>query len=203
MTRAEADYVYERLRQGRIKPALPSPRTAATRQFHSAYGRVERAMFRSRRRLTAYPNGATTSARPTSLCRHRANASWKCRPRPYTASATLQVVADIAEQTRNALTGDLLPEVFHVIIFHFCKDMREPSSTNFCESSPRPPVGPLYVCAAQTLQRNFRLSPEPLIQSTYYHAGLELREKTERQEAWHSGAVRVLVATTASEMGIH
>ncbi|MDE5586304.1 MAG: RecQ family ATP-dependent DNA helicase, partial [Muribaculaceae bacterium] len=40
------------------------------------------------------------------------------------------------------------------------------------------------------------------ISSDYYHAGLTYETKTERQNAWQSGAVRVMVATNAFGMGI-
>lgn len=40
------------------------------------------------------------------------------------------------------------------------------------------------------------------ISSTYYHAGLNFQLKEERQNAWQSGAVRVMVATNAFGMGI-
>ncbi len=36
----------------------------------------------------------------------------------------------------------------------------------------------------------------------FYHAGLEVREKAERQDRWQSGATRIMVATTAFGMGI-
>lgn len=40
------------------------------------------------------------------------------------------------------------------------------------------------------------------ISATYYHAGLDFRLKEERQNAWQSGSVRVMVATNAFGMGI-
>ena len=40
------------------------------------------------------------------------------------------------------------------------------------------------------------------ISATYYHAGLEFEVKEERQNAWQSGATRVMVATNAFGMGI-
>ncbi|MDE6512039.1 MAG: RecQ family zinc-binding domain-containing protein, partial [Muribaculaceae bacterium] len=40
------------------------------------------------------------------------------------------------------------------------------------------------------------------ISSDYYHAGLSYEIKTERQNAWQNGAVRVMVATNAFGMGI-
>ena len=40
------------------------------------------------------------------------------------------------------------------------------------------------------------------VTATYFHAGLTNREKTERAAAWHSGGVRVIVATNAFGMGI-
>lgn len=40
------------------------------------------------------------------------------------------------------------------------------------------------------------------ISSTFYHAGLDFKLKEERQNAWQSGAVRVMVATNAFGMGI-
>ncbi|MCH5232931.1 MAG: RecQ family ATP-dependent DNA helicase [Muribaculaceae bacterium] len=40
------------------------------------------------------------------------------------------------------------------------------------------------------------------ISATYYHAGLDTGIKTERQNAWKSGEVRVMVATNAFGMGI-
>lgn len=40
------------------------------------------------------------------------------------------------------------------------------------------------------------------ISAAYYHAGLEPQEKSERQEAWKDGNVRVMVATNAFGMGI-
>ena len=40
------------------------------------------------------------------------------------------------------------------------------------------------------------------ISATYYHAGLDFQLKEERQNAWQSNAVRVMVATNAFGMGI-
>ncbi|MFT4033625.1 MAG: ATP-dependent DNA helicase RecQ [Siphonobacter sp.] len=40
------------------------------------------------------------------------------------------------------------------------------------------------------------------ISATFYHAGLSTRERNQRQEAWLSGKVRVMVATNAFGMGI-
>ncbi|MDE6741517.1 MAG: RecQ family ATP-dependent DNA helicase [Muribaculaceae bacterium] len=40
------------------------------------------------------------------------------------------------------------------------------------------------------------------ISADYYHAGLSYETKTERQNAWQTGAVRVMVATNAFGMGI-
>lgn len=40
------------------------------------------------------------------------------------------------------------------------------------------------------------------ISATFYHAGLEYNLKTERQNNWQTGAVRVMVATNAFGMGI-
>ena len=40
------------------------------------------------------------------------------------------------------------------------------------------------------------------ISSTYYHAGLDIELKEERQNAWRQGAIRVMVATNAFGMGI-
>ncbi|MDE7419805.1 MAG: RecQ family ATP-dependent DNA helicase [Muribaculaceae bacterium] len=40
------------------------------------------------------------------------------------------------------------------------------------------------------------------ISADYYHAGLSYETKTERQNAWQTGAVRIMVATNAFGMGI-
>ncbi len=40
------------------------------------------------------------------------------------------------------------------------------------------------------------------ISADYYHAGLQPEEKTDRQDRWKSGAIRVIVATNAFGMGI-
>lgn len=40
------------------------------------------------------------------------------------------------------------------------------------------------------------------IDATFYHAGLDARLRSERQQKWKDGAVRVMVATTAFGMGI-
>jgi ATP-dependent DNA helicase RecQ len=48
---------------------------------------------------------------------------------------------------------------------------------------------------AQMLQQNG-------ISADFYHAGLSSEEKTAKQDAWKSGAVRVIVATNAFGMGI-
>ena len=40
------------------------------------------------------------------------------------------------------------------------------------------------------------------ISADYYHAGLTYETKTERQNAWQTGAIRVMVATNAFGMGI-
>ena len=40
------------------------------------------------------------------------------------------------------------------------------------------------------------------ISASAYHAGLDIETKAERQDAWHSGQTRIMVATTAFGMGI-
>ena len=47
-----------------------------------------------------------------------------------------------------------------------------------------------------------RMLNEHGISATYYHAGLDIAIKDQRQQQWHDGQVRVIVATNAFGMGI-
>lgn len=60
----------------------------------------------------------------------------------------------------------------------------------------------VYVRSRRRTKEVADLLNEAGISTTYYHAGLDSKEKNDRQQAWQSGKVRVMVATNAFGMGI-
>lgn len=60
----------------------------------------------------------------------------------------------------------------------------------------------VYVRSRQRAQEYSKMLQEGGFSSTFFHAGLDNTEKDQRQKAWQSGDVRVIVATNAFGMGI-
>ncbi len=113
MTRAEADYAYERLlRQGRIKLLYLAPERLQRDNFIARMDAWNVAMFVADEAHCISQWGYDFRPRPTLALSALRERFPEVPFLALTASATPQVVADIADKTRNALTGDLLPKFF-------------------------------------------------------------------------------------------
>lgn len=119
-----------------------------------------------------------------------------------TASATPEVVSDIAKELQ--LTA---PQIFSK---SFARD-----NISYIVRRDEHKEGRLLKVLANTAgtaivyvrsRRRSRELADMLrqagISADYYHAGLQTEEKTDRQDRWKSGEIRVIVATNAFGMGI-
>lgn len=201
MTRAEADYAYERLRQGRIKLLYLAPERLQRDNFIARMDAWNVAMFVADEAHCISQWGY--DFRPSYLALSALRERFPEVPfLALTASATPQVVADIADKLEmrspaiysRSFSRDNLSFLVRICESKLDKLLRILTSTSGSAI--------VYVRSRKRCKEISDYLAGASIQSTYYHAGLELREKTERQEEWHSGAVRVMVATTAFGMGI-
>ncbi len=60
----------------------------------------------------------------------------------------------------------------------------------------------IYVRSRKKCRELSEIINQNNIKSTYYHAGLNARERTKRQESWSNNQIRVMVSTNAFGMGI-
>ena len=60
----------------------------------------------------------------------------------------------------------------------------------------------VYVRNREKTREIAKLLTEQGISASYYHAGIDTRDKDKRQQQWTEGAIRVIVATNAFGMGI-
>ena len=119
-----------------------------------------------------------------------------------TASATPDVVADIAKE--RALSD---PQIFSK---SFARDNisyivrrdehKEGRLLKVLANTSGTAI--VYVRSRRRCRELSDIIRQAGISADYYHAGLQPEEKTDRQDRWKSGAIRVIVATNAFGMGI-
>lgn len=119
-----------------------------------------------------------------------------------TASATPEVVKDISVRL-----GMRSPAIFSKSFsrpnISFIVRLTEEKNTkliNILNSTHGSAI--VYVRSRKRARETAEMLATNGIKASFYHAGLEMHEKNERQEAWQRGETRVIVATTAFGMGI-
>ena len=119
-----------------------------------------------------------------------------------TATATADVAEDIMDrlrfQEKNLLVGGFKRENLSYIVRR-CEDKAGQllSICNGVQGS-----GIVYVSSRRKAEETAAFLRSQGVSAGWYHAGLGTAARAERQEAWISGQVRVMVATNAFGMGI-
>lgn len=120
-----------------------------------------------------------------------------------TASATPRVVADIMEQLefrpgyRKYSKSFARPNISYIVR---CDDYKERTLLKVLAGTSGSAI--VYVRSRKRCREIAQLLTSQGISALYYHAGLDIEDKNERQSQWKSEQARVMVATNAFGMGI-
>lgn len=119
-----------------------------------------------------------------------------------TATATPDVVADIAEKLHmkrpKIFSRSFSRDNISYLIRH--DDNKEAQLLNILNHTTGSSI--VYVRSRKRTSQLASLLNSNGISADFYHAGLESHDKTEKQDKWKAGEVRVMVATNAFGMGI-
>lgn len=119
-----------------------------------------------------------------------------------TASATPQVVDDVMRllefRQRNLFARSFRRDNISYIVR--LTDDKEGMVTRILKSTPGCAI--VYVRSRRRTREIAQTLTGAGIPAEFYHAGLQAKEKEERQNRWKSGMTRVMVATNAFGMGI-
>ena len=119
-----------------------------------------------------------------------------------TATATPEVVKDIADKLKMkcpaVFSRSFARENISYIVRH--DDNKEAQLLNILLHTSGSAI--VYVRSRKRTALLASLLNENGIKADFYHAGLDSHDKTERQDRWKNGDVRVMVATNAFGMGI-
>ena len=201
MLRSEADYTYERLRQGKIKLLYLAPERLARENF------VARMHGWNIRQIVVDEAHCISQwgydFRPSYLNLSALRDSFPQVPiLALTASATPDVVADIADKLAMRSPA-IFSKSFSRPNISFLVRLTENKMSKLIEilNSTRGSAI-VYVRSRKKARETAEILCSAGFAATFYHAGLELHEKNERQDAWQRGQTRIIVATTAFGMGI-
>lgn len=201
MTHQESEYAYERCLQGRVKLLYVAPERLGSERFLARMAQWKLSMFVVDEAHCISQWGY--DFRPSYLALSMLRENFPNVPiLALTASATPTVVDDIAarlcmhNERRFALS-------FTRKNISFLVRHTEDKFGKLLEVL-RGTVGStiIYTRSRQRTADLAALLDREGIQALFYHAGLDSREKSARQESWSKGECRVMVATTAFGMGI-
>ena len=119
-----------------------------------------------------------------------------------TASATRQVVDDICDKLAMRRPNILRLTFARPNISYVVRKGENKIEQLIHIIQRVPGSGIVYVRSrkrSQEIAQELQLQGIP---ATFYHAGLSPEEKTDRQQRWHSGEMRIMVSTNAFGMGI-
>lgn len=119
-----------------------------------------------------------------------------------TASATQTVKADIIQHLQLRAPAQF-QKSFARENLSFLIRKTENKDKKLLEALQRVPGAAIvYVRSRKATETTAKMLSKKNIAATFYHAGLPHAQRSERQDAWIAGTVRVMVATNAFGMGI-
>ncbi|MFR9533948.1 MAG: ATP-dependent DNA helicase RecQ [Rikenellaceae bacterium] len=119
-----------------------------------------------------------------------------------TASATTQVVADIADKLKFKDEVILKGSFARRNLVYAVRDIEDKDGQLMRVLNNVPGCGIIYVRTRARAESLSKLLNDNGYLATFYHAGLPHTERSLRQEEWIKNEVRVIVATNAFGMGI-
>lgn len=119
-----------------------------------------------------------------------------------TASATPAVAADIMERLRFTNRQVFAKSFSRPNISYIVRYAEHKDAVMLKAVKSVPGTAIIYVRSRKRTREIAEILRAEGIPAAYYHAGLSVEEKNERQSRWKSGEVRVIVATNAFGMGI-
>jgi ATP-dependent DNA helicase RecQ len=119
-----------------------------------------------------------------------------------TATATAQVIGDIQEQLKFKTPNVLRTSYYRSNLIYLVRN--EEDKVNYLVKAvlKAKGTGIVYVRSRKQTREVSDLFRKNQISADYYHAGLNSKIRSERQENWKSGKCRVIVSTNAFGMGI-
>lgn len=201
MTKHQAEYAYERCRQGKVKLLYVAPERLERDSFLSQLGRWETSLIVVDEAHCISQWGY--DFRPSYLRIQRLRElNPKIPVLALTASATPEVVADIAQQLgmrqHRVYTLSFTRDNISFLVRH--TDRKFVKLLQILESVKG--SGIIYVRSRKRTVEIADALVKSGISAAAYHAGLDIDTKAERQDSWQSGSTRIMVATTAFGMGI-
>lgn len=201
MTRHQAEYAYERCRQGKVKLLYVAPERLERDSFIGQLARWDISLIVVDEAHCISQWGY--DFRPSYLRIAALRERKPCVPvLALTASATPEVVADIAlrlEMKHHKLfTLSFTRDNISFLVRH--TDRKYVKLLQILGS-----VGGSGIVYVRSRKRTVEIADSLVksgISASAYHAGLDIETKAERQDSWHSGQTRIMVATTAFGMGI-
>jgi ATP-dependent DNA helicase RecQ len=119
-----------------------------------------------------------------------------------TATATPRVVDDIQEQLKFSKKNVIRTSYYRSNLVYLVRN--EEDKVNYLVKAVQKAKGTgiVYVKSRKLAREISDLLRKNQISSDYYHAGLNSKVRSARQEAWMNGTCRVIVSTNAFGMGI-
>ncbi|NGM60338.1 RecQ family ATP-dependent DNA helicase [Sphingobacterium sp. SGG-5] len=119
-----------------------------------------------------------------------------------TATATPRVVEDIQQQLQFKALHVLKASFARPNLAYMALDEENKMGRMLRVINKMGGAGIVYVRNRRETQEVARYLVNHGIPADYYHAGLAIKEREHKQDAWSSGKVRIIVATNAFGMGI-
>ena len=202
LTRREYNLVMDRARLGKIKILYVSPERLRAQSFTDAMRAVGVSLIVVDEAHCISQWGY--DFRPSYLGISSLRKLYPDAPvLALTASATPEVTADIMERLAfrpgfRKFEKSFARSNLSYIVRH-C-DFKEPMLLRVLGATAGSAI--VYVRSRRRTREIADMLSREGISATFYHAGLASEEKAARQDAWKSGAIRVMVATNAFGMGI-
>ncbi len=201
MTKHQADYAYERCRQGKVKLLYLAPERLERDSFISqlATWNVSLIVVDEAHCISQWGY----DFRPSYLRLRKLRELEPDVPvLALTASATPDVVADIARQlelrNHRVFTLSFTRDNISFLVRH--TDRKFVKLLQILNS-----VGGSGIVYVRSRRRTVEIADALVnagISAAAYHAGLDIDTKGSRQDSWRDGSTRIMVATTAFGMGI-
>lgn len=201
MTRTESNYAYEKCASGRAKLLYVAPERLASTTFRNRIASWEVS-------LVVVDEAHCISQwgydfRPSYLNIGTLREQFPSAPiLALTASATPQVVDDIVKQLDMRAVRHFALSFARNNISFLVRETLNKTDKLIQILSATQGATIIYTRNRSKAENLAQLLSEQGFEALCYHAGLAPQLKNERQELWHSGQIRIMVATTAFGMGI-